>query len=847
MQLLRQLLLSSILLFFAVPNLFGQDTAKSMELRKILNGIAQQHGVKFSYIEEDISHFNLVPPPASLPLKAKLNYLTTRTGISYREAGNYIAIFIDNKLPTPKICGYLRDENKDPVQDASISYDNDKTITTDTEGYFEISSAEEKIVINHPAFYSQRLDTKDFGEDCREIILITTVQLLDEVVTERYLTTGISRKKDGSFIIKPRQFGILPGLIEPDLLMAMQQLPGINSIDETVSNINVRGGTHDQNLFMWNGIRLFQTGHFFGLISALNPNLANEIRISKNGTSAFFGESVSSTVYISSRSKNIEEGNTIIGSNMINAEFYTKLKPWNDANIELSARRSFTDVLDLPTYSKYSKRIFQNTIVTDLNNSNDINYRSDKEFYFYDFTAQYHHKIEKIHDLYADVLGITNRLDFTEGTITGADVVTRRNNLRQVTYGASVGLKSQWDEVSSTEITGYGSFYNVNATNESINAGQTTGQKNNIRDMGMKISGSTVLTPLFTLHGGYQFNIINIENYDAINTPYFPRTTNEALTTQVLVAEMDYNSKNGKLYTKAGLRGNYIDELSALYVEPRLQLNYILSGTLNLEVLAEKKSQTASQVVELQNDFLGIEKRRWVLANDDNIPIQKSTQLSAGLTFREKGWLVSVDNFYKKVSGITSGGQAFQNQLENVVASGDYTVIGTEFLIQKQFNNFYTWASYTWNDNKYHFDNISPVPNEFTSNFEIKHTVSSAFIYELGSLKIALGSKWFTGRPITTPAGSAPVFSNPESPQIDYSIPNSDNLDDFMQFNFSASYTFSLTKKARLQLGVSVLNIFNRQNIINRYYRINSDTNSVEVVNTYSVERTPNALIKFSF
>ncbi|RZL01043.1 MAG: TonB-dependent receptor, partial [Pedobacter sp.] len=154
---------------------------------------------------------------------------------------------------------------------------------------------------------------------------------------------------------------------------------------------------------------------------------------------------------------------------------------------------------------------------------------------------------------------------------------------------------------------------------------------------------------------------------------------------------------------------------------------------------------------------------------------------------------------------------------------------------------------YTWNDNVYYFNTISPVQNEFTSNFEIKHTINSAVIYELGRLKIALGSKWFTGRPITVPLGSAPVFSNPENPQIDYSIPNEANLDDFMQFNFSASYTFNLSEKTKLQLGVSVLNIFNRQNIINRYYRINSETNSVEVVNTYSVERTPNALIKFSF
>ena len=49
----------------------------------------------------------------------------------------------------------------------------------------------------------------------------------------------------------------------------------IISVDESVANINIRGGTHDQNLFLWNNIRMFQTGHFFGLISAFSFALIN--------------------------------------------------------------------------------------------------------------------------------------------------------------------------------------------------------------------------------------------------------------------------------------------------------------------------------------------------------------------------------------------------------------------------------------------------------------------------------------------------------------------------------------------------------------------------------------------
>ncbi len=103
------------------------------------------------------------------------------------------------------------------------------------------------------------------------------LEYLEEVLVYNYLTKGISLNNSGTVKIKPDEFGILPGLIEPDILQTIQSLPGVASIDESVSNLNVRGGTHDQNLILWDGIKMYQSGHFFGLISAFNPYLTNKV------------------------------------------------------------------------------------------------------------------------------------------------------------------------------------------------------------------------------------------------------------------------------------------------------------------------------------------------------------------------------------------------------------------------------------------------------------------------------------------------------------------------------------------------------------------------------------------
>ncbi len=834
-------------LFFFGSNVFGQVEKNSVELKKILEAVALQHNVKFNYSEDDIFGHSIFPPPAVLPLKAKLVYIANRTNLLYKETGDYIIIYKGTKTDTKRLCAYVTDEFGQPVDNAVIQYGVGKKIVTGADGYFELPKPiSEGLVVGQIGFQQTAVNPKDFtGEDCLQIVLALEVNELEEVIAERYLTSGISKKKNGSFTIRPDKFGILPGLIEPDVLQAMQQLPGINSIDETVSNINVRGGTHDQNLFMWNGIRLFQTGHFFGLISALNPNLAHEIRISKNGTSAFYGESVSSAVDISSRPADIGGGTTSIGSNMISTDFYTKIKASQNANFEVSARRSFTDVIDFPTYSKYSKRIFQNTIVTELNNSTDINYKSDKEFYFYDFTGQYHQKIGDRNDIYVDVIGISNRLDFTQGTITSTNVVTEMSSLRQLTLGATAAWRRKWSENHTGEFEAYASYYDVDGKNASIEFNQVTQQENIILDAGFRLSDSYRLNPLFNIKSGYQYNEVGIENSDRVNEPQYSRSVKEVLRTHAIVGELEFDSADRKAYARAGFRGNYIEQFAMLYAEPRLQVCYTPNVVWQIELLAEQKSQSASQVVELQGDFLGIEKRRWILSDDKDIPVQRSRQASVGVTFKDRGWLISLENFYKKVKGITTYGQAFQDQLELVQASGNYTVIGMEFLVQKQFRNFYTWLSYTWNDNTYSFDNI--VPDRFPSSFEIKHTINSAAIYEWHNFKIALGSKWYTGKPVTPPLSNIVANIADNTPGIIYDYPNAENIGNFLQVNFSASYVCRLSEKSRLQLGVSVLNVFNRNNIINRYYRLNKDNDAIEVVNTYSIERTPNALIKLTF
>ena len=840
-----KLLFTVTFLFFSLFNANAQKEKKVISLKIILQKISTQHNIIFNYIENEIVVYTLTPPQKEWSLETKIEYIKTETQLQFKLINNkYFTIYNDKKMDKP-LCGFLLDSDTElPIENATIYILRTNISTSSNDkGYFELPTiSPNTIQIKHLSYQSLTVNPEDLhAVNCPQIKLFVISEVLEEVVTQRYLTKGISKKNDGSFEIKPKKFGILPGLIEPDVLQTMQQIPGITSENETISNINVRGGTHDQNLFLWNGIRMFQTGHFFGLISAFNASSAQNINIVKNGSSAFYGESVSSLVAISSHSKIIEKSNNSVSANLISTEFYSKIKTSEKASFEFSGRRSLTDVFSSPTYKNYRKRIFQNTIVTNLNSSQVVDYNSDDNFYFYDFTAQYQQKIGTKHELSIDVIAIQNSLNINQYSSSES----KNSDLGQQNLGGTINWKTQWNTNNWSQIYFYTSYYNLDSTNESIQNNQIFEQQNTILDMGFQLKNSHKISETIMLENGYQFNEIGVTNFDEINAPFFSRNSKEVLRNHALIVESNYKSKNKKTFLTTGIRANYFEKFKAFLLEPRIQFSQSVTENIRLEILGEQKNQTLSQIIDLQQDFLGIEKRRWTLANNSTIPIQKSNQISFGFTFKNKDWLVTVDNFYKKITGITSTSQGFQNQFEFIKTTGDYMVLGSEVLVQKNFKQFYSWVSYSFNDNNYLFDALSNT--EFANNLELIHSVSWAGIYDWHNLKIALGSKWHSGKPFTTPSTNSVDYTDPANPIIEYNSPNSSRLKEYVQLNFSASKEWNLSKKTTMQTSISVLNILNTKNVINRFYRVNTSENTIESVDTYSLERTPNVNIKINF
>ncbi len=710
-----------------------------------------------------------------------------------------------------------------PMQDLSLE-DALNSLKNETELEFEI--LDNRFVV-----------IKAF-KDIKESII---PQKLEEIIVTNYLTKGITQLNDGTTTIKPESFGILPGLIEPDILQTIQALPGVYSVDETVSNINVRGGTHDQNLFLWDGIKMYQSGHFFGLISAFNPYTTKQVHVSKNGTRAKYGDGISSVI-------DMQLSNTIdnkfkagAGFNLINADAYTKVPLSKKTELQLSTRRSLTDLILTPTYDQYFNRIFQDS---DLTNTKDDRYSitKNKDFYFYDITMKFLYDISKKDKIRVRFLNINNALSYDEESTINDTNEAFKNNLSQKNLATGLTYTRDWNDRLSTTAQFYISHYALDATNFDILNNQRLIQENKVRDNSLKFDVNYNINTSIKINTGYQFSEIGVSNLEDVNNPLFRSYIKEVIRSHAIYAESSLLSNTANTNLKFGTRVNYYQKFNLFLVEPRLSFSQRFLNYFRFEILGEYKSQTTSQIIDRQNDFLGIEKRRWVLSNNESIPIIKSKQISAGLHYNKNKLLVSAEAYIKHVEGITTRSQGFQNQYQFVNAIGNYQIKGVDVLVNKQFNDVISsWVGYSFSKNDYTFDSLNN-GNSFPNNFDIRHALTFAGTYTYNDIKFALGLNWHSGKPTTQPVMNDKATDG----IINYKLPNSDNLKDYLRADCSATYDFDISNRTHATIGASIWNVLNKKNVINTYYTAD-DKDVVTKVENQSLGITPNVSFRLQF
>ncbi|MFA5297587.1 MAG: TonB-dependent receptor, partial [Lutibacter sp.] len=441
-------------------------------------------------------------------------------------------------------------------------------------------------------------------------------------------------------------------------------------------------------------------------------------------------------------------------------------------------------------------------------------------------------------------LFVENSLDYTESINQEISSESKYSSLEQENMAIGAQLISKWNSNFSSHIQTYVTKYLINSANSDLLNDQTLFQNNEVLETGFKINTTYNLKNNLKFLNGYEFSELGITNAEEVNKPVYLKSIKNVEREHAIFSELNFTSKNGKTFITSGLRLNFNEKFGTFLLEPRLQFLQKINSNFSLKLAGEFKSQTATQIIDLQEDFLGVEKRRWVLSDNKLIPIIKSKQASAGIHYKKNNLFVDLEAFQKKVSGITTSNQGFQNQNQYIKTSGDYFVNGIEFLINKKTDNYSAWVGYTYNNNTYNFPALSP--SKFPNNVDVRHAISYGNTYSIHNLSLALGITWRTGKPHTTPFEDDPINFNGIGNFINYNSPNSERLPNYFRADFSATYKFDLTKNIHSFVGVSILNLLNNKNTLNTHYTI-SNNNEITTISNYSIKTTPDFTFRIMF
>lgn len=867
-----------IILFLCFLNviLFAQTVDYHLNTRnKSLNTVIMQLendlGILFSYKPDDIADVKISANIKSDNYAILMEAILTETDLQF-EIVDENFIVIRKKVAPEKISisGSVTDAESQmplPLANIIVQGKNIGTYTND-DGSFSLDytfTGKEKISVSYVGYEERMLDFSEFTQNKNLEIALSYPSVKEAfIVITDYLTDGVSVEHNGaSTELKPQLVGNLAGSVEPDVLPMIQFLPGIASPSSRVSDVYIRGCTPDQNLMIWEDIPVYHSAHYFGMISAFNPFIIEEMKIYRGGFDATYGGRIAGVIELESGDENSYREHIGTGVNMTHTQAYLhqKIGEKKPMAVTFSLRRSFNELLETPTFKNYSRYNQQGFVL----GSDELYSLSDRiliksDFYFVDTHLKFSGKLDKKNRI--EVAGTYTINDF-EGQIEDSGRYRiQQDDLYLNNFGVSAKWQHQWNERWQTEVkaaaTDFQFDYDYNFENTEINESISSGKKANeildqqfsIRQIYEKETAQKWVLGYDLMHYNIDSQVDELARHQ--DTTYIDDSRSNL---HALYAHYQ-NPIDNKIGVQAGLRLGYYDIKdkrirNTVHFEPRIRLDYRLSKALSFHVNYGRHHQVVGQVVEFQGNHAGINTPIWVLAERESIDVQRANIYQIGAIFQRKSWVIDVQAYIRQIEGLSSRAYDFEWIESGKPITGDAYVRGLDVLVKKRFGKLRSWVSYslsradfTFKDKKDDIDLVT-----FPSDYDQRHIVHWSNQVRANNWQLALGIKAASGLPYTkmidfkdTSSGALfrykPIYGELNGEQL----PMTSSID------LSATYRFEPKHRQwRIFTGFSIVNLLNQKNVYARSYTVppprNGQDTNIESADKVHLGITPN----FSF
>lgn len=731
------------------------------------------------------------------------------------------------------LAGYARDaKTGEPVVGASIYIESPKIgVSSDQYGYFSITIPKGRHVLNIQSIGMR--DTRRlimvYGDGKLNIDLRTQVLTLKKVIVSAEKASNVKRTEMGVQKIDIKTIKQVPVVFgEADVLRVVMTLPGVKTVGEASTGLNVRGGSADQNLVLFNDATIYNTAHFFGMFSAFNPEVVKDVELYKSSIPAKFGGRLSSVLDINSREGNKKELQGSAGIGLLTSRLNIEGPLVKDkTSFILGGRATYADWLlrELPSQYYNDRASFYDV---NLNISHEINKKNN--LYFTGYLSQDHFNLNNDttygygnrnlslkwkhifnNKLYMLILGGYDRYQYSIGSTQNPVNAYRLDfDINQLYFRTHFN----W-YISASHTLEFG----VNTLHYQLHPGsyQPVGGKSLVvpdvlqteqaLESAAYVSDKLTVTNDLSIEAGVRYSVFNYLGPEQVNTyaPGLPVTVGNQLG-------MHQYGPGDVIKTYKG-------------PEYRVSARYVLMDNLSIKAGYNTQHQ---YIHSLSNTTAMAPTDIWKLS-DPNIKPQQGDQVSLGLyqNFKANTIETSVEVYYKHINDYLdykSGAQLIMNHhIETDVLETKGKAYGVELLVKKLTGKLNGWFSYTWsrvllrqnnpnageliNGGMYYPANYDK-PNDVTvvSNYRFTHRFS-----------VSLNATYSTGRPITLPIG---VFNYAGSLRTLYADRNGYRIPDYFRTDLSMNIdgNHKIHQKTHNSWTIGVYNLTGRRNPYSVYY-----------------------------
>lgn len=733
------------------------------------------------------------------------------------------------------LTGYVRNNiTGEPVAGAAVYNETSKTgAVTDPFGYYSMTvpTGRSKLKITFVGMHEAKRNIMVYADGKLDVELKEYVTSLREVVVEADGASNISRTQMGLEKLDIKTMKQVPVAFgETDVLKVILTLPGVQSVGESSTGLNVRGGATDQNLTLFDDATIFNTAHLFGFFSAFNPDVVKEVELYKSGIPAEYGGRLSSILKVTSREGNkkkfggsggiglitgrltlegpIKQGKSsfLIGGRSTYSDWLLKKIPndnlkhsagsFYDLNLHLNHEIDQKNAVDFTAYYSSDRFRLDNDTTYHYNNiTGSLMWRHTfHEKLYSDFGLSYSYYG---YDVASDKNPVNAmELKYNIGQIKArGDLSYLLNDRNTVNFGASVIRYNLLP--GSLKPTG----------SESLLVADEI-QKEQALESALYVGDKFDVNPNLSLYAGLRYSFYNyLGAHDVYQyTAGLPREENTIIDT------VHYGS------------GKFIRTYQG--PEYRLSMRYKLSDNASVKL----SYQRMRQYIHMLSNTTAISPTDIWKLSDPHIRPQLGDQISLGYYRNFKGNLIetSVEAYYKTMKDFLDykGGAVLtmNHHIETDVLSTKGRAYGVEVMLKKVAGKLNGWVSYTYSRSLLQTkatETSESVNNgkEYPSNFDKPHNVTVISNYRFSRrFSVSLNFTYNTGRPITVPIAK---YNLDGSMRLLYSDRNQYRIPDYYRADFAMNFegNHKIKKLAHSSWSVSVYNLTGRRNAYSVFFR----------------------------